>query len=372
MRKRATYFVKLLIFTLLTFSIGRLQAQIGGINLTSTPSAAHFASEDNFKGGTLSVSFNMPPGKNTAEVALTFPTGIEYLASSVTKGANVNTVVQKAGSTAVNPVFTVTSTSPGATVTFTITRKVTKAALVILKNGTILKDNATVTVAGVGTTTKQADAAYTLPYPSLTVQNVPATQSNAQGTHTVTFDVRNTGDGSVKDIYFSIKYPADVVGGSVTYGGNAVTKIGQVPTGFDNAGADLYKVTLATALAKNAVATFSHTYTVNKCTAGRTIDYVAYWGNGISELFEASPKVTKTLNIATGTPRIGWDYTNSNNTYFTWADGLSGNTIGTYTVRYINDGIGDIILPPLILELKFLRDTETENTLSISLPNSAW
>ena len=74
MRKRATYFVKLLIFTLLTFSIGRLQAQIGGINLTSTPSAAHFASEDNFKGGTLSVSFNMPPGKNTAEVALTFPT----------------------------------------------------------------------------------------------------------------------------------------------------------------------------------------------------------------------------------------------------------------------------------------------------------
>jgi len=340
MRKRATYFVKLLIFTLLTLSVGRLQAQIGGINLTSTPSAAHFASEDNFKGGTLSVSFNMPPGKNTAEVALTFPAGIEYLASSVTKGANVNTVVQKTGSTAVNPVFAVTSTSPGATVTFTITRKVTKAALAILKNGTILKDSATVTVAGVGTTAKQADAAYTLPYPSLTVQNVPATQSNAQGTHTVTFDVRNTGDGSVKDIYFSIKYPADVVGGSVTHGGNTVTKIGQVPTGFDNAGADLYKVSLATALAKNAVATFSHTYTVNKCTAGRTIDYVAYWGNGISELFEASPKVTKTLNIATGTPRVNWD-TNSNNTYFTWADGLSGNTIGTYTVRYINDGTGD-------------------------------
>lgn len=92
MRKRATYFVKLLIFILLTLSMGRLQAQIGGINLTSTPSAAHFASED-FKGGTLSVSFNMPPGKNTAEVALTFPAGIEYLASSVTKGANVNTVV---------------------------------------------------------------------------------------------------------------------------------------------------------------------------------------------------------------------------------------------------------------------------------------
>ena len=340
MRKRATYFVKLLIFTLLTLSMGRLQAQIGGINLTSTPSAAHFASED-FKGGTLSVSFNMPPGKNTAEVALTFPAGIEYLASSVTKGANVNTVVQKPGSTAVSPVFTVTSTSPGATVTFTITRKVTKAALAILKNGTILKDSATVTVTGVGTTTKQADVAYTLPYPSLTVQNVPATQSNAQGTHTVSFDVRNTGDGSVKDIYFSIKYPADVVGGSVTYGGNTVTKIGQVPTGFDNAGADLYKVSLATALAKNAAATFSHTYTVNKCTASRTIDYVAYWGSGISELFEASPKVTKTLNIATGTPRIGWDYTNSNNTYFTWADGLSGNTIGTYTVRYINDGTGD-------------------------------
>ncbi|WP_314810018.1 gliding motility-associated C-terminal domain-containing protein [Capnocytophaga granulosa] len=340
MRKRATYFVKLLIFTLLTLSVGRLQAQIGGINLTSTPSAAHFASED-FKGGTLSVSFNMPPGKNTAEVALTFPTGIEYFAGSVTKGANVNTVVQKTGSTTVNPVFTVTSTSPGATVTFTITRKVTKAALVNLKNGTILKDNATVTVTGVGTTTKQADAAYTLPYPSLAVQNVPPTQSNAQGTHTVSFDVRNTGDGSVKDIYFSIKYPADVVAGGVTYGGNTLTKIGQVPTGFDNAGADLYKVTLATALVKNAAATFSHTYTVNKCTAGRTIDYVAYWGNGISELFEASPKVTKTLNIATGTPRIGWDYTNSNNTYFTWADGLSGNTIGTYTVRYINDGTGD-------------------------------
>ena len=340
MRKRATYFVKLLIFTLLTLSMGRLQAQIGGINLTSTPSAAHFASED-FKGGTLSVSFNMPPGKNTADVALTFPAGIEYFAGSVTKGANVNTVVQKTGSTAVNPVFTVTSTSPGATVTFTITRKVTKAALVILKNGTILKDSATVTVAGVSPTTKQADNAYTLPYPSLTVQNVPPTQSNAQGTHTVSFDVRNTGDGSVKDIYFSIKYPADVVGGSVTYGGNTVTKIGQVPTGFDNAGADLYKVSLATALAKNAAATFSHTYTVNKCTASRTIDYVAYWGSGISELFEASPKVTKTLNIATGTPRIGWDYTNSNNTYFTWADGLSGNTLGTYTVRYINDGTGD-------------------------------
>ena len=340
MRKRATYFVKLLIFTLLTLSMGRLQAQIGGINLTSTPSAAHFASED-FKGGTLSVSFNMPPGKNTADVSLTFPAGIEYFAGSVTKGANVNTVVQKTGSTAVNPIFTVTSTSPGATVTFTITRKVTKAALVILKNGTILKDSATVTVAGVSPTTKQADNAYTLPYPSLTVQNVPPTQSNAQGTHTVSFDVRNTGDGSVKDIYFSIKYPADVVAGGVTYAGNTLTKIGQVPAGFDNAGADLYKVTLATALVKNAAATFSHTYTVNKCTAGRTIDYVAYWGNGISELFEASPKVTKTLNIATGTPRIGWDYTNSNNTYFTWADGLSGNTLGTYTVRYINDGTGD-------------------------------
>ena len=340
MRKRATYFVKLLIFTLLTFSMGRLQAQVTGLTLTpDTP--VHFATDSDFKAGDLRINFVMPVGQTTAEVEITLPTGIEYVSGSVVKGGNVSTVAEKPGSTANKPVFTLTATA-GSPAALTITRKVTKPAYAAIKTGTPFNDTVKVTVAGQAVTQTRN---YALQRPSLTIIGVPGAQSNAQGTHTVTFKVQNAGDGSVKDIYFSIKHPADVTG-TVSYGGNAVPKVGTVPTGvtnINNAGADLYKLTLATPLAKYGEITLSHTYTVNKCTPNRKLEYAAYLakGTGANDLFDESPVVAKTLNIATGTPRIGWDYTNSNNTYFTWADGLSGNTLGTYTVRYINDGTGD-------------------------------
>ena len=81
--------------------------------------------------------------------------------------------------------------------------------------GTIFKDKVEVT-SGSAKEEKESNT-YVLPIPNIVVQLSEPTHDNASGTSIKTFKLRNTGNGTVKDIYFSVKYPAGVTGNEFTY-----------------------------------------------------------------------------------------------------------------------------------------------------------
>ena len=209
---------------------------------------SHVVAEDpvnfanrSFEAGTLTVSITLP--SSSAKATITFPTGIEYVANSLHKVSGSANITYEASSPATKPVFNITGT--GA-ITFTIKRKVTKNALGgLLAPGTIFKDKVVVT-AGSATDQKESNA-YALPIPNIVVQLSEPTHNNASGASVKTFKLRNTGTGAVKDIYFSVKYPAGVTGNELTYNGAPVTSVGTVTGIGKNAGATLYKVSSTSA-----------------------------------------------------------------------------------------------------------------------------
>ena len=296
----------------------------------SAESPMHFANTDDFSAGILTIQFNMPVGKTSAEVEVTLADGIQYVAASET--ITGGSVALKAGSTNTKPVFTITSTG-GTPVTLRIKRKVTKAAMVKLSAGDNFSDAVKLTIAG--NTAIDNDNPYKLPIPVFTVQ-VATSHNNALGTSTQTFTILNGGEGKVKEIYFSIDYPANVTGNRIVYNGATLTQVGTVPAGLPNAGNPLYKATVPAGLPKNGTITISENYTVAKCDPNRQIKYIAYWGADKDNLF-ASANNAKAININMGTPNIVLD-TNNQNTYFEWRDGLCGNTVGTFYVTYENKG----------------------------------
>ena len=333
-------FFKWVMFTLLILPIVVTGQVISGI-IPQSP--VHFANNADFSVGTLTITFNMPAGKTTGELEVRLAAGIEYISGSV--AATGGTIALKAGSTNANkPVFTINAAG-GATVVVSLKRKATKAVLTNSELATGLFDEAVLTIGGVSTNPPAKNTqGYNLPRPTLTVQQPEGTQGNAAGTHNKEYEIQNTGNGIVRDVYFSIAYPSGVTGNSVAYkigSGTytALTQVGTVPTGFPNAGKPLYKAP-AIHLAKGQSVKIRENYTVTGCTSGRQIMYYAYWGVASNNLFESSPVASKTLNIDSGKPLIDLDRNNSNNTYFTWGDGLSGNKLGTYTVRYHNIGTG--------------------------------
>lgn len=332
MRKRITSFVRLLIFTLLTLSTGAVWGQVT-INSVIAQSPVHFAGNSDFSVGELTVSFNMPTGKTSGELQVNLAAGIEYMSGTVT--ATGATVSLKTGSTDANkPVFTLTGASGSVTVKFK--RKATKAVLTNPALAGGLQDEAVLTVQGLAPSPAVKNVVpYQLPRPTLVVQ-LPTTQTDELGARTETFDIRNLGLGNVRDVYFSIAYPADVVGNSVSYNGSTLTAVGTVPTGLPNAGKPIYKIPNAN-LANNGVVTITEKYTVNKCTTGRQNTYYAYWGSGIAnsnDIFETNSN-TRNISVSTGTPIIKYNDSNAF-TYFEWKNGFCGNILGTYYVRYDN------------------------------------
>ena len=334
MRKRTTSFIRLLIFTLLTLSMGAVWGQVT-INSVIAQSPVHFAGNSDFSVGELTVSFNMPTGKTSGELQVNLAAGIEYMPGTVT--ATGATVSLKTGSTDANkPVFTLTGASGSVTVKFK--RKATKAVLTNPALAGGLQDEAVLTVQGLAPSPAVKNVVpYQLPRPTLAVQ-LPTTQTDVLGARTETFDIRNTGNGIVKDVYFSIAYDhRDVVGLSVSHNGMPLTQVGTVPIGLPNAGKPIYKIANAN-LANNGVVTITEKYTVNKCTTGRQNTYYAYWGSGIAnsnDIFETNSN-TRNISVSTGIPIIRHS-DNSAFNYFKWQDGFCGNILGTYYVRFNNE-----------------------------------
>ena len=293
----------------------------------------HFANR-NFEAGTLTVSVTLPSATST--VTITFPTGIEYVASSLHRVSGTPTISHVVSSPASTPKFTI---SGAGTLTFTIKRKVTKAALAGLQTaGTIFKDNVEVTSGG-GVDAKDSNQ-YTLPIPNIVVQLAEPTHNNASGSSVKTFGLRNTGNGTVKEIYFSVKYPNGVTGNELTYNGTAVPSVGTVPSGVGkNTGATLYRIVSPTGFKLNDEITITEKYSVVGCDSNRQIVYEAYWGESASVLYQARDRA-RAINVTTGTPNIVLDI-DYNNSYFEWRDGLCGTTLGTFTAQYINKGSGN-------------------------------
>ena len=329
MRKRAIRFINLLVFMLLTLSAGTVLGQVAVS--ASADSPIHFANMADFSAGSLTINFNMPVGKTTAEVEVTLATGIEYIDNSLTIMGG--TASSKAGSTATKPVFTITAIG-GAPITLVIKRKVTKAAMNKLQNGDNFFDSVKLSVIGGGTATALSNQ-YDLPIPVFTVQ-VASKHDNALGTSSQTFNILNGGDGRVKEVYFSIAYPTDVISNKVEYNGAVLPQIGTVPAGLPNAGEPLYKATVSAGLGNQQSITITENYTVSKCDPNRQIKYAAYWGSDKDKLFTSATN-TKVINTNVGTPSIELD-TDNQNTYFEWHDGLCGSKIGTYYVTYENKG----------------------------------
>ena len=324
------FFRIMLIALFLPFSKVAAQAMLSQ-PLAEDP--VHFANRD-FEAGTLTVSVTLPSATST--VTITFPTGIEYVASSLHKVSGTPTISHVGSSPAGTPKFTI---SGAGTLTFTIKRKVTKAALAGLQTaGTIFKDNVEVTSGG-GVDAKDSNQ-YTLPIPNIVVQLAEPTHNNASGSSVKTFGLRNTGNGTVKEIYFSVKYPNGVTGNELTYNGTAVPSVGTVPSGVGkNTGATLYRIVSPTGFKLNDEITITEKYSVVDCDSNRQIVYEAYWGESASVLYQARDRA-RAINVTTGTPNIVLDI-DYNNSYFEWRDGLCGTTLGTFTAQYINKGSGN-------------------------------
>ena len=305
-----------------------LSAAAQVLNTPTAESPVHFANTTDFSVGTLTITFQLGGGQTTAKVEVTLPQGVEY-AGSVTASGGGATVAHQAGSPATKPVFNVTAAA-GSSVTLAVKRKVVAA---VMSNTTALRDGFEDTVALIingSTVATKTTPKYQLKSPTLVVQQPESVQANAMGTHTKTFTIRNTGLGIVKDVYFSITYPANVTSNGVWNGSTKLTPVTLW-------GKTVYKVPNAN-LGNNQTITITENYTVRGCAPNRQIKYESHWGTS-AQIFETKD-ASKTLNIDTGKPLINIDRGN-NSSYFTWGDGLAGNKLGTFTVRYFNSGTGD-------------------------------
>ena len=313
--------VKCCTLFLLLFT-GMVKGQVVSV-LTESP--VHIASSADFSAGVVTITFNMPAGKTSGELEVTLPAGIEYAQGLTATGG---TVTWKTGSPANKPVFTISGA--GAVVTVSFKRKVTKAVLSNPDFGEGFLDTAVLKIDGASTPAKHNDTKYQLQRPTLAVQFTGAAGSEDIGTHTRTFTIRNTGNGKAKDVYFSVDYPTDVTGNGFWHNNIKLTSM-------TINGKTVYKVPNVN-LTNNDFVTITENYTISKCSNAMQNIYYAHWGKD-NEIFETTSSA-KNIQVKTGTPSIELD-TNNTNTYFEWGNGLMGNTLGTFTLKYKNNGKGE-------------------------------
>ena len=262
----------------LLMSFGQLRAQ--GVVVTSVtpkPASVDFA-DTNFQMD-LEVGLTLPVGVTTAEVKVTFATGLEYV--SVAPGTGTLSVVRKAGDTNnLAPTFTVTGTA-GAPLVFTVKKKVTQAALAgFTSAGVQFYDNVSATPSGPNS--NRQSTAYKLNWPILQITLDTGAVTEAIGTYTHSFTVKNTSGFKLKEIYFSVAYPAGIEKVSLTApSGYTLTAVGTVPTGkgLPSEGKDLYKLTKVGSFAANETITLTEKYKVKVCGSNsKQVDYTPYWG----------------------------------------------------------------------------------------------
>ena len=313
--------VKCCTLFLLLFT-GMVKGQVVSV-LTESP--VHIAGSADFSAGVVTITFNMPAGKTSGELEVTLPAGIEYAQGLTATGG---TVTWKTGSPANKPVFTISGA--GAVVTVSFKRKVTKAVLSNPDFGEGFLDTAVLKIDGASTPAKHNDTKYQLQRPTLAVQFTGAAGSEDIGTHTRTFTIRNTGNGKAKDVYFSVDYPTDVTGNGFWHNNIKLTSM-------TINGKTVYKVPNVN-LANNDFVTITENYTISKCSNAMQNIYYAHWGKD-NEIFETTSSA-RNIQVKTGTPSIELD-TNNTSTYFEWGNGLMGNTLGTFTLKYKNNGKGE-------------------------------
>ena len=323
---------------LLLMSFGQLRAQLA-VNKVEAENEVHFANNANFEIGTLTIKIKFPPAKNTAEVTVTLPTGIEYVTGSVSGGANATSVTQVAGSPLNKPVFTLVGT-PSTEVAFTLKRKLTKAATDALA-GRNLTDEVKVTVVG-ETEEKEKSNQYRVMPPVVTVQDVARVDGAALGENTATFGIRNTGVGYAQTIYFSVDYPANVTNVRFTPPtGVTLAQVGTVPAGFRNAGKPLYSLTKPGGFANNELVTITETYKIASSLCGQQvkIGYVPYWGLSATDLFGDNTRVDRDIKVRTYTPIVKQTQ-DGNKRYFVEGAGLTataGQKLGTFYTAFKNE-----------------------------------
>ena len=323
-----------MIAILLSFVQAKAQTVIASVVAEND---VHFANR-NFEVGKLTVSLALPTG-TTGTVEVTLGNGIEYIANSLVKESGTLNIVHTTSSPANKPVFTLTGSG---NIIFSIRRKITKdASSTLFSDQNTFKDIVKVTLSS--GTFELKEATYTPVIPVIVVTPSELAHNNASGTSVKTFTLENTGDGATRDIYFSVKYPSGVTLLEIKDpNGNILSPVGTVPVGIgNNTGESLYKLTSSSSAGfkKADKVTITEKYTVTGCQSNREIKYEAYWGESKDILYQMRDKA-KAINVETGTPNIvlDIDYNNSN---FNWADGVTGNTIGTFTVQYINKGSGN-------------------------------
>ena len=309
------------------------------VNSVVAEDQVHFAKNTDFEIGTLTIKIKLPPAKTTAKVTVTLPTGIEYVPGSVVLGANATSATQVAGSPAGAPVFTLIGT-PNTEVVFTIKRKLTKAATTAVA-GAYLTDKVKAEVNGEPSDEGDSNKYRVVP-PVVTIENFTGVFVAQVGVNTTTFGIRNTGVGHTRDIYFSVDYPANVTNVNfIPPTGVTVTHVGNVPTGWHNAGKPLYRLTKTANFQNNELVTVTQVYKVaaSLCGGQTKIGYVPYWGLSATELFGQNTKVDRSVNVRTYTPLV--KQTDDNNKrYFKYEDGLcaaAGQKLGTFYTAFKNE-----------------------------------
>ena len=322
----------------LLMSFGQLRAQLA-INGVEAENQVHFANNTNFEIGTLTIKIKLPPAKNTAEVTVTLPTGIEYVTGSVSGGANATSVTYVASSPVTAPVFTLVGT-PSTEVAFTLKRKLTKAATDALA-GRNLTDEVKVTVVG-ETEEKEKSNQYRVMPPVVTVQDVARVDGATLGENTATFGIRNTGVGYAHTIYFSVDYPAGITSVRFTPPtGVTLAQVGTVPAGFHNAGKTLYSLTKPGGFANNELVTITETYKVASSLCAKQVkaSYVPYWGFSATELFDQNTKVGRDINVKEYKIPVVKQTMDWSKRYFEYGAGLTaaaGQKLGTFYTVFKN------------------------------------
>ncbi len=244
---------------------------------------------------------------NGGDVTINLPTGVTYVAGSVTKiGGTASLSITQNGGSATAPAFKLApnSLAVGDFIVFTIGRSAGCAARTASLSGTVFKDRVTAVVNGVTVTEAASNVnSYLVNYPSLSMIQ-PAAQNNAQvGTdYTRTFSITNGADGCANAVHFSITYPAGAITqNSLTLAGNTITPTSVVGNTYN------YTITGAALTADQQLCNgetlvFTESYKIRSCPSTNTTYNVGWGCSSAPAGWCQSASGSASVSMATGTP----------------------------------------------------------------------